>query len=132
MQFWEYLTITSVILDHKWRVVWSNAESYEADNAPFLRDYMDELGKQGWELVSEISEFHNSDFHSLMYEKRQRDNETKLQELSASLEANGREIISVTSFSWGDLLGTWLIHSQKRYRILRFKREKSNTLQSSD
>jgi hypothetical protein len=123
MQKWEYLTINAGYVNSAWRVVVVNDDNVaNPEKGVSLPKYLDELGNQGWELVSEITHTFGSLFEKVDHSPVSRDVD-KITSIAENFSKNGYHIESVIGFS-GGAIGEWLIYGRRRIRVLRFKRQK--------
>lgn len=53
MQKWEYLFVTAEYEKDQWRPKYVNGQELrDWKKGPFIHDYSNQLGEQGWEIVS--------------------------------------------------------------------------------
>jgi len=123
MQKWEYQTILVVKAYGEERVLRVNdepvADIKQAQNA---FKYINDLGEQGWELVSE---YRDSAGYQFVWEPGTPEVK-KMDRIADDIKTIGGRIESITSFSWGATGpgGGLLIYACTPRSTLRFKRQK--------
>jgi hypothetical protein len=128
MQKWEYLRIQLDFSGGHFYVHFIGGEELTNwTQGPKVSEYLNNLGDQGWELISDNVIPVGYDFTWL--DRTHLDNTKRLEEVYEIARDNknkGAFIESITSFSWGATGsgGGWLFYSRYNIRVLLFKRPK--------
>ena len=142
MQKWEYLTIVAKQSQDFWfRPTWiNNQEIKDWEKGSLLVDYINKLGDEGWELVSEymdtfLAEWHyrdifaDSDWRSFSTDdgKKYKGLEGYMQYINEMGKAGWELTTTAVQTSSGGFPGPWLLLFKLNYSKvtrLRFKRPK--------